>query len=52
MEGQENRFFSLDGERKTPSGKNNADFLAACTLGNHLDAGREVFFWRNLDIRR
>jgi hypothetical protein len=38
-------------ERKTPSDKQNADVLAACALGNHLDVGREVFVRRNLDIR-
>jgi hypothetical protein len=45
-----NLFFSLDSERKTPSGKNNGPF-AACVQENYRDAGREVFFRRHLDTR-
>jgi hypothetical protein len=52
MEERGNQFFWLDGERKTPSGKHNADVLAACALGNHRDAKLEVFFRRHLDQRR
>jgi hypothetical protein len=48
MEGQGNRFFWLDGERKSASSKHNADVLAAPVLGNHLDAGRVVFVRRIL----
>jgi hypothetical protein len=45
-----NLFFSLDSERKTPSGTNNGPF-AACVQENYRDAGREVFFRRHLDTR-
>lgn len=48
IEEQGNRFFWLDGKRKTPPDKNNTEVLAACALLNHQDGGREVFCRRKL----
>jgi hypothetical protein len=48
---KEDWFISLDGERKTPSGKHNGYFLAACAAENHLDAERDVFSRRHLNTR-